>query len=181
MAILAEEIYRFNEILIKIQTQFFKDMERAHLKFIWKDKKAQNSKNNSFFKLDVLFIYISNVIPFPNVPWATSLSHLALPCFHEGAPLPTYSLLPHYPSIPLLWDIKPLEDQETLLLLMPDKAPSAPSVLPVTLPIQSLCLESWMVICKHSHVYWSGSGRASQETSIPGSCQQGLLGISYNV
>jgi hypothetical protein len=31
------------------------------------------------------------------------------------------------------------------------------------------------------HLYWSGSGRASQETATSGSCQQALLGISNSV
>jgi len=36
----------------------------------------------------------------------------------------------------------------------------------------------YMVSCKHPHLYLKGSGRSSQETSIPCSCQQILLGIS---
>jgi hypothetical protein len=34
---------------------------------------------------------------------------------------------------------------------------------------------------KHQHLYWSGTGRASQGTTVPGSCQQALPGISNNV
>jgi hypothetical protein len=47
MTSLPQAIYRFDAIPIKISTQFFKDMERVILKFIWKGKKTQNSKNNS--------------------------------------------------------------------------------------------------------------------------------------
>jgi hypothetical protein len=38
-----------------------------------------------------------------------------------------------------------------------------------------------MVDCKHLHLYWSSSGRDSQKTAIPGSCQQVLLAISNSV
>jgi hypothetical protein len=44
MVILLKATYRFNAIHIKISTQFFKDMERAILKFIWKDKKLRRAK-----------------------------------------------------------------------------------------------------------------------------------------
>ena len=93
---------------------------------------------------------------------------------------PTHPHLPHCPTIPLHWAIKPSQDQGPPLPLMPDKAPSAPSVLPLTPPLGSLC-SIWWLGCEHSHLYWSEYGKASQETAISGSCQQTLLGISNSV
>jgi hypothetical protein len=38
MSILVKVIYRFNAFPIQISTQFFKDMKRTILKFIWEGK-----------------------------------------------------------------------------------------------------------------------------------------------
>jgi hypothetical protein len=38
-----------------------------------------------------------------------------------------------------------------------------------------------MIGCEYLHLYWSGAGGTSQETAIPGSCQQVLIGVSNSV
>jgi hypothetical protein len=43
MLILPKASYRFNTMLIKIPTEFFKDMERASLNFIWRNKQTKKS------------------------------------------------------------------------------------------------------------------------------------------
>jgi hypothetical protein len=45
------------------------------------------------FILDIFFIYISNVIPFPDTPSKKPLSHAPSSSFYEGVPLPTHPLL----------------------------------------------------------------------------------------
>jgi hypothetical protein len=62
-----------------------------------------------------------------------------------------------------------------VILPMGMQYPSAPSLLPLTLPLWS---QTPMVGYEYLHLNWSGAGRTSQETAIPGSCQQVLLGIS---
>jgi hypothetical protein len=61
------------------------------------------------FLLDIFFIYISNVIPFPSFPSKNPLSPPPSPCS------PTYSLLIPGPGIPLYWGIEPSQCQGPLL------------------------------------------------------------------
>jgi hypothetical protein len=85
MAILPKAIYRFDAIPIKIQTQFFKELERAICKFMWNNNQHRIAKSLLFkyFLLGIFLIYISNAIskkspiPFPH----------PLPLFGPGIPL----------------------------------------------------------------------------------------------
>jgi hypothetical protein len=66
------------------------------------------------FLLDIFFIYISNVIPFPSFPSKIPLCPAPSPCSPTN-PLP----LPG-PGISLYWGIEPSQDQRPLLPLMTD-------------------------------------------------------------
>jgi hypothetical protein len=55
--------------------------------------------------LDILCIYISNVISFPRFPSRIPLSYPPSSCFYEDTPSPTHTLSTHYLGIPLNWGI----------------------------------------------------------------------------
>ena len=96
----------------------------------------------------ILFIYISNDIPLPYdySTYLPSQPPFSLPlCLYEGASPPTHPLPPHHPNTPLDWVIEPPQDQGPPLPLMPDKALSASSVLPLTPPLGS----QWLTISIH--------------------------------
>ena len=67
------------------------------------------------FLLDLFFIYISNVIPFPHFPSENPLSHPSSPCS------PTHPLTLSCPGISLHWGIEPSQGQGPLLSLMTNK------------------------------------------------------------
>jgi hypothetical protein len=56
-------------------------------------------------------------------PFLVPLQHPSIsppsPCFYEGTPLPTYTLLSPHPGTPVHWGIEPLWNQGPLLPLMP--------------------------------------------------------------
>ena len=74
------------------------------------------------------------------------------------------------------WEIWGVWLVDILVLPMGMHIPSAPSVLSLAPPLGNPML-SPMVGCDHLPLYLSGSGRASQETAISGSCQHAFLGI----
>jgi hypothetical protein len=75
------------------------------------------------FLLDNIFIYISNVVSFPDPPSPTKKKNktktLSLPC---SSCSPTHSLLLPGPDILLHWGIESSQDQGPLLSMMTNKA-----------------------------------------------------------
>jgi hypothetical protein len=176
--------------------------------------------------LNILFIYISNIIPLLCFPSTDSVSLPSPSASMRVLPHPpTHPLPPHCPGISLHWGIQPSQDQGPLLPLIPDKAilcylcSWSHGSLHVYSSVGGLVpgscgrggLVGWycgsfygvgnpfsffspfpnstigvpmlnpMVGWEHPHLYWSGFGRASQETAITGSCLQVLLGIHSSV
>jgi hypothetical protein len=75
------------------------------------------------FLLDIFFIYISKVIPFPGFPSGNALFHpLPAASMRVLTHPTTHSLPPPCPGIPLHWGIKSSQDQGSLLPLMVYKA-----------------------------------------------------------
>ena len=94
-----------------------------------------------FLLLDIFFLYISNVNPFPGLPSGNPLSYPPFPCFHESAssrpPTP-----PSRPGIPLHWGIKPPRVQGPLLSTDVQQYHPLPHMQP----------ESWLPPCVYSLV-----------------------------
>ena len=73
-----------------------------------------------------------------------------------------------------LWGVQLID---TIVLPMGLQSPSAPSVLPLTLPLGSLGSVLWLWVFASV----LGAGRTSQRTAIPGSCLQALFGICNSI
>ena len=89
--------------------------------------------------LDILFIYISSVIPFPGFPSANPLLHLSFLCFDEDVPQPCTNS-----SNSSTQRHQAFTGPRTPLPLKPDKALLVPSVLPLIPPFGCLCSVRWL-------------------------------------
>jgi hypothetical protein len=78
----------------------------------------------SCFVLDIFFIYISSVIPFPGFPLSPKHpTTSSLTCFYEGVPPSTHPPAPTSPSsIPLYWGIYGLFKRPRTFPSIDDKA-----------------------------------------------------------
>jgi hypothetical protein len=132
------------------------------------------------FLLDIFFIYISNLIPFPSFPSENPPSLPPSPCSttHPSCflalafPWP-WQLEPHVPPcVFFYWWFSPwkLCGYWLVHIVVPPiglLTPSAHWVLYLATSLETLCS---MDGCEHPLLYLSGTGRASQETAISGSC-----------
>ena len=137
----------------------------------------------------ILFIYISDVTPFlvspspaslyevlPTCPPApTSVSYRSLMLGHQAFTGPRGSP-PSYPLLHIQLKPCPVPPSSSGFVANPFSSFSPCPNFSIEVPTLSP-----MLGCVHPHLYWSGSGRASQDTAIPGSCQQALLCISNSV
>jgi hypothetical protein len=74
MAILSKAIYKFSEIPIKITTQFFKDMERPILKYIWKGQKKKKKPTTKKPKNRIAKTILNN----KRIAWGTTIPDVKL-------------------------------------------------------------------------------------------------------
>ena len=70
----------------------------------------------------IFYLFIFHVIPFPDFPSGSPLSHPPSLCLAVQVLPHTHLLLCPHPNIPLHWGMEPSQDQGPLLSLMPDKA-----------------------------------------------------------
>ena len=77
------------------------------------------------FLLDIFFIYIFNIFPFPVLALENPLFHTCSPCLYEGAFSPTHPLLFSLPVIPLHWSIEHSQAHGFLLPWCPKRPFSA--------------------------------------------------------
>jgi hypothetical protein len=113
-------------------------------------------------------------LQIPSAPWVLFLSpSLGTLCSHNP---PIHSSLPHCSSFTLHWGSKPSKDQGHTFPLMPDKALSAPSVLPLTFPLGSLCSVLWLTVSIYICTGQDLAEPLERQASRPGSsciCSRG--------
>ena len=113
--------------------------------------------------MDILFVFILNVITFPSFPSAKPISNLPLPCSPTHPLLPALTFL--YTGVPSLHRTTGLPSHWCPFSSF-SHSPNSFFGVPALSP---------MVGCELPHLYWSGSGRASQGTAVSGSCHKNFL------